>query len=345
MSNDPVALEQELMRIVDAFVVLSPVSFQFGGEPPVQADAIPAFIANLPSHPIPPDPLVRGIQSTLYSRCYMKRIDDPPTPVLPSSPDFPGVLSAANVAQERWDSGWQVYQVGQNGVVFAAKGDRRRSAVPGEYISTGTPGFAPAAGSYVTLRVARESHTTQNGFYFMFSEILPDMFDDSSLVRFYFHATPECARDLIAHLTHVLNRYMIPYRMKALSDPPLYGRTDAAVLYSARRYFAIVTRLLHAIPDEIVTRLGSATPLFTTVLRRGIGVAEEPNTGESFGMHRCRLVAEGIVDAWRQGQVSSVARLRAIAARFMSNGLRLDRPHMNSGSVDLSATPAEGVAA
>lgn len=329
------SLERELARILEATVILSPVSFRFGEEVSVNLDKTAASIPGLPAHPLPTDPLVRGIQSTLYARCYTRRIDDPPWPQFPADSEFPRKLSAANVSRERWDSGWQVYQVGHSGIVSVLKGDRRRSAVPGEYASSGTPGIAPAAGSYVSLRVAHESHTTQPGFYYMFSDILSDMYDDSTLVRFYFHATPECVGSLITYLTGALNRYLIPYRMKALSEPPLYGRTDAAVLYCGRRYCQIVTRLLQDIPSDPAERMGTSTPLFTRPLRPGIGVAEEPNTGESFGMHRCRLVAEGIVDAWLEGQTASAARLRSVASRFSSNGLYLDRPHLNSGSTDL----------
>jgi hypothetical protein len=88
-------------------------------------------------------------------------------------------------------------------------------------------------------------------------------------------------------------------------------------------------------PAEIGRRLGTSTPLFTLPIQPGVGCAEDPNTGESFGMNRCRLAAEGIVDAWRKGKNTSDERLNAIAERFSQEGFDLDQPHLNPGSVAL----------
>ena len=107
------------------------------------------------------------------------------------------------------------------------------------------------------------------------------------------------------------------------------------VLYVARRYARLVGRLLDDIPPEIDRLMDPATPLFSRPIRQGVGVAEEPNNGESFGMHRSRLVVEGIVDAWNRGLQSVDARLRAVEERFRLNGLDLRRPYLSAGSRDL----------
>jgi len=46
----------------------------------------------------------------------------------------------------------------------------------------------------------------------------------------FFHATSECVPDLIEYLTLNLNRYQVPFRMKALNEPAMYQRSDAMVL-------------------------------------------------------------------------------------------------------------------
>ena len=81
-------------------------------------------------------------------------------------------------------------------------------------------------------------------------------------------------------------------------------------------------------------RSKSATPLFTKTLWPGIGAAVEPGSGESFGSHRCRLTAEGIVDAWREGEQKTQARLVAIAKRFLGAGLDLTRPWLGPTGFD-----------
>jgi hypothetical protein len=329
-------IHQELEPILQPIVILSPELVQFAGEPAVQVSSAPAFI---PGHPLPENPLVRALQQILYNRCYAHRMESgPPNPPAPDA-QLAARLSASNRSREHWDPGWKIYLTMSTGQIYVSKGERQRSAMPGEYIANTGPGMTPQVGSWVMLRVDRESHVLQPGFYFMFSETLTDVWDEHNLLRFYFHCTPQVVAPLVEHLTIELNQYLVPYRMKALSDAALYTRTDAMVLYCAKRYFDIVSRILLLIPEWILSRLESSVPLFSKPLLPGIGVAEDPNTGESFGMHRCRLVAEGIVDAWVQGQQSVPARLRSVAARFAMNGFQLDAPHLNSGCLDPFTMP------
>jgi hypothetical protein len=89
------------------------------------------------------------------------------------------------------------------------------------------------------------------------------------------------------------------------------------------------------------TLLRDSVPLFTKKLRNGVGLAEEPNTGESFGMHRCRLTAEGIVEAWYRGDQTIQGRMQAVNARFAFNNLKLEKPYLNPGSQDLFETLKE----
>jgi len=100
-------------------------------------------------------------------------------------------------------------------------------------------------------------------------------------------------------------------------------------------------RIVRDLPLTVTDQMLFSTPLFSWQLQPGIGVAEDPNTGESFGMHRCRLTAEGIVDAWQRGDQSPEGRIRAIAARFTQNGCKLELPHLGAGSVDLDDVPRE----
>lgn len=329
-------IHEELDSIFRAITILSAESFQFLHEPPVLASSAPASLAG---HPLPESPLVRALQATLYNRCYAHRMEEWPPSAPTPDPQLAMRLSASNRSQERWDPGWKIYLTLPTGQIYVSKGERQRASMPGEYVTTSASGLAPQVGDWATLRVSRESQTLQPSFYFMFSETLQDVWDEHSLIRFYFHCTPRIVEPLIAHLSTELNRYLIPYRMKALNDAALYTRTDAMVLYCAKRYFDVVYRLLQLIPDEILSALESSVPLFSKALLPGIGLAEDPNTGESFGMHRCRMVAEGIVDAWLLGHQSVPARFRAVAARFAMSGFQLDAPYLNPGSMNLFNMP------
>src|SRR6185295_8445402 len=88
-------------------------------------------------------------------------------------------------------------------------------------------------------------------FYFAFGDTLSDRWDDDMLLRFYFHARAVVAPDLMEYLTERLNRFQVPFRMKALNHAALYDRADAFVLYLARRYYDVAARLVKAMPNSI----------------------------------------------------------------------------------------------
>jgi hypothetical protein len=245
-------------------------------------------------------------------------------------------LSLKNNTRARWDAGWTVFATNPDGRVSLQKGEFQRIAVPGEYAAeSGAPGVAPGIGSQVSVQVRREAFDVQPGLYFAYSETLSDVWDDYALLRFYFHITPNQALDLLQYLTNVLNRFQVPFRLKAPTTPSGYWRTDAVVLYVAQRYYAITERVIASLPDPVRQGLRPQVPLFTKPIIPGIGFAEEPNTGESFGMHRCRLTAEAIVDAWQQGLRTVEETIHAVGVRFMLNGLALAQPYLSISKSDI----------
>lgn len=323
----PEPIETELSAILGAVTIHSPEQFSFAGDPPLKVTPLSGE----------PSPLVRELRDVLYQRCYARPFPDAPAPAAPGAdPGFPHRLSAANQSRDRWDPGWRIYEVRTGGWIAVQKGDRCRSAQPGEYATHAGPGIPPRVGDPASLLVLRESHQLQAGFYYAFGETLSDQFDDFQIVRFYFHSSAEGIFALLRHLTGRLNRYAVPFRMKCLSDPAFYDRTDAAVLYVARRWFQMAAAVVLDLPADAAAGLRSTVPLFSRLLRPGVGLAEDPGNGESFGMHRCRLVAEGLVEAWQSGLRGPGERLEAVRARFTAAGMSLERPHLNAGSTELA---------
>jgi len=287
--------------------------------------------------------LVDAIRNTLYSQCYIR--DNPSEPPLPAQNLIP-VLAQANQTPDRWDPGWSIYQQSPDGRIMVQKGERSRSAVVGEYAANKWPGMAPTIGEQVNIRIYPGSADMQQGFYYAFGSTLSDQFDEYALIRFYFNIQAAGAADLLYAITWQFNRYGLPFRFKTLVDASAYRRADAAVLYIAKRYFTLAAVLVADIRQTLGGNIRSATPLFTHTLVDGIGVAEEPGTGESFGMHRCRLVAEGIVDAWLVGAQTVAARSEAVQKRFSTTGIHVQTPYLNAYSVNLFESTAftEGLA-
>jgi len=344
----PVPSRQAIAAALGKFVIHSPSAFSFGDEPPLDTrhfQQATGWGGAVPQAALAPgangeDPLSRAIQATLYDRCYAQRPASGTSAMSSklSDPAFASRLVAANTGREYWDRGWVVQQFGPNGQAFVRKGDRERVAMPGAFIFDGVPGATPQIGAAVSLRAPHDTFDAQPGYYFAFGETLDELADSLTLVRLYFHCGPECAVRLVAELTAAFNRFQVPFQLKTPAAVALYGRTDAAVLYIAARYFPIAARLVARILDRIDLEI--ATPLFTKRLWPGVGAAVEPGSGESFGSHRCRLTAEGIVDAWRKdGAQETAKRMEAVTVRFAAAGLDLERPWLGPDGVDPFTPP------
>ena len=104
------------------------------------------------------------------------------------------------------------------------------------------------------------------------------------------------------------------------------------MLYVGSRYFPITAKIVSSVREKVP--LEAATPLFTKTMWPGVGAAVEPGTGESFGVHRCRLAAEGMVELGAEVSQDAPGRLAAVEARFGAAGLDLWRPWLGPGGVD-----------
>jgi hypothetical protein len=248
--------------------------------------------------------------------------------------DLTASFHTANDNKDGWDPGWQIYQTGSDGRLFVQKGDRSRAVLAGEYSTYKWPGVAPVAGDFVSVRMFAGSTDVQPSFFFAFGRTLSDQFDEYAIVRFYFHVSAQQAPNLMAQITADLNRYQIPFKFKALIQAKLYTRKDAAVLYVARRYYPVVAMLLIDMQRDGAICLKEGNPLFTRTLSPGIGIAEDPKAGVSFGMHRCNLLARGLAKAWQKGVQDCRTKMQAIEDEFVANQLSLDCAYLNPGSTN-----------
>jgi hypothetical protein len=118
--------------------------------------------------------------------------------------------------------------------------------------------------------------------------------------------------------------------LKVLRDPAGYVRADAAVLYLPRRQFAMAKPALREIASKIRPHLHEDTPMFTKVLCPGVGLAEDTDTMETFGQHRCRVVATAL---WRGFHESVDERtMTFLIDQIVATGLNPDRMYMRNAS-------------
>jgi hypothetical protein len=330
--SEKVHIHDDLRKLLRAIEIRSPLEYEFAGRThkvaSFGAGQSPMWTAWSAGQP----PLVVDLQTHIYDQAYCRPLgtrSDPPA----QTTSMIETLSAANAGRDRWEAGWSLVQMMQNGHAMGRKGDCESMFAPGEFaMANGAP---PSAGTPLNVLFARESRTQQPGFYVANGETPAPSGSDSRMTRIYWHISEEGAVPLTRTVTALLNRYQIPFRFKTLSYSGVYSRSDAAVLYFAARYFQIVARLLPAIRADVRKYLRPATPLLSLKMHEGIGLAEDPGNGESFGMNRSRLVAQAIWDGYARGMQSEEARMAELAIQFQRTGLSLDRPHLRAASADI----------
>lgn len=318
----PDTLAAELAPILQAVTLRSPTALALAGSE-VEAPDPQAALAQL--------------QQWLYQRCYVRRLADGPPPAIQpqADPAFLQALAAANASHERWDRGWLLAQMLPNGQVVAQRGGLTRVLWPGEFLTHEGPGAAPRVGAALSIFCPREAPSSQTGFYFAYGETTGDQQDYADVLRLYWNISAAGAPTLVAGVTAALNRFRVPFRLKCGIAPDRFERIDAAVLYVSRRFYRVVAELLRDVLDALRPHLAPDTPLFTLRLAPGFALAEDPGTGESFGMHRCRILAEGFVAAHQRGAEDEQAQLEAIAAQFERHRLDIRRPYLGPGAADI----------
>ena len=296
------------------------------------------------------NPAITQLQMRLYEHCYVSTFSGTEFPAgapartvarMPQTDDMVGALADANASREHWNPGWQIREVLTGGQIMTCKGGLSRMAWPGGFMTHGMHGIAPYAGLAVSLLAPKESGELQPGFYFAFGEALLDQQSEYDMVRFYWNVTEAGAVPLTRLLTQTLNRFEVPFRFKCLAHHSLFPRTDAAVLYVSKRFYRITADLLLDIHREVASLLGESTPLFTRRLAKGLAFAEDPGSGESFGMSRCRILAEGLWNCHTHGVEGGAQSLSEIAQQFSIYGIDLDRPYLNPQSCDQYRFPGE----
>jgi HopA1 effector protein family len=154
------------------------------------------------------------------------------------------------------------------------------------------------------------------------------------LVRVYFNISPDGAVAISPHLTNELNQLRIQFQFGILHNPAQFHRYDAATLYLSQASYLAAQPYLAALYRSHQAEFLPAVPIFTKQLAPGLGIAEEPLNTDSFGIHRCELVAKGLVSAFYNGQNSATDRLTQIATAWDNAQIDRSHPYLNPTATD-----------
>ncbi|MEH0876202.1 T3SS effector HopA1 family protein [Pectobacterium cacticida] len=282
----------------------------------------------------------------LYTKIYCGIPDDKKLLNLPTCNEreiFMQTLSSANASQETPDQNWRIYHVDAQGV-WTEKNGKLRQAYPNSFIPA-TPNAPLVINQYIHFLRQKENRHIQQVFYYVHSNHY--MEHDAPQVRIYWNIMPEGAASLVAMITEVLNAHHIAFNFKCLNHPDLYHRADSAVLYLEKRYFDYTLRVLKPHIPTLEKYLLDTLPLFTQAISKGISFAEDPGNGQSFGMHRCQLIAKGLLTAYEKKQIhgSSLTadqmNLACIVDEFNNKGIAIGRLHLNPNTMSLPVDVSE----
>ncbi|MCC6832534.1 MAG: hypothetical protein IT200_14415 [Thermoleophilia bacterium] len=269
------------------------------------------------------DALVGAAQERLYADWYRRgrhapRVPEAEAPVPTGLTALAARIDAARAAAGSLQAGWR-----ESGAGCAVRGGLRAEVAPGDLVPgadgpelrlpAGLPGLVP-------------------GYHLVLGRRDLDGRIDGRVMRAYLHATPRGAPSLAAVIGAELDRAGVPFRMKLLSDPASYRRCDAAVLYARMDDAAAVVAALRRRYRDLSRHLRPAVPVLTLRLAPGVGWAEDPGGLDSFGHHRCGLLAEGLVRAMEAREWGLRARVRWMEAALAAAGLDPARPHLGPGA-------------
>lgn len=239
-------------------------------------------------------------------------------------------IQDANQGKGYFDSGWQITAVSQTRLM-AQKHGLTVQIKPDYHLSASDR--AAQIGEMVAIRLPK--HRLEGGFYVAVGNagLVPEQVPS---LEIYFNVNAIGATALMRYLTKTLNERHIAFTLKLLYDPTEYGRYDAATLSIERDRYSEILPLLKIIYPQIQSELSPEVPLFTKFLAPGLGLAEQPEAElTDFGLHRCQLVAQGLLAAWEDGNNTPQQRLNLIHQQFAQHQIDLQFPYLNPGSHDI----------
>ncbi|MFR9769327.1 lanthionine synthetase LanC family protein [Nocardia sp. SC052] len=311
----------QLESVIDAIRILDGESFSWFGQR--------VKSSTTGSHADATQPFPSAVASHLYSHFYVfgtavpLNFRDRP---MGQEPDFAWMESTFTVfagdraAREKWTF------VGDHEHCVIAESDGTRFLLPRALLERAP--VAARRGDEVHVRLPSFLPAPVTGFCVYLGDLTPPAPTVQPQTRLYWNAYADGASAVAGMLTSELNRKSIPFTLKFPNTPDAYTRADSMVLYVPLDRTAQVLRLVAEHYNDIAWALKDAVPAFTMRIADGIGFAEDPGTGESFGQHRCRLLAEALCDDAVRQTRGPVRRLAALVSALELVGVSSDAPYL-----------------
>lgn len=279
------------------------------------------------------------LAQTLYADWYLGGgpIADGPPEQSPSAPgpsdvDLSDLLREAHAGARRFEPGWTVNGVSSRGRIAVRREGRRRVLARVDVLPVIRPCLPPRPGDAVRVVARRDVLDDASAFWFTYGGDWDEERPPPALVRVYWNVRRPSAPALVGALTERLAVAGAPYSLKVAVEDRDAGRPDRAVLYLARDGFAAAAPALRQAHETLDGALLPHVPRLTRRLAPGLALADDPATGESFGQHRCRLLAAALRDGGGGSVEPEEERLAMLVAHLAAAGLDPARPYLRTGA-------------
>jgi hypothetical protein len=278
---------------------------------------------------------VEELAEHLYVHWYAAPVEKNETPFdLPT--DLAAAMRATHAGSEVWESGWVTEQVGTAADLIVRRGEERRTLDRCDYVAPPHPGVAASPGTRL-LVPARRDHLDGDGWWYTHSPGWKLDAPDGPLTRLYWNIGAAAAPTLVAALTGLLIDAEVPWMLKCAANSEAYARPDAAVLYLPAGAIDKLAGRLEQTHAELNGLLRGGAPPLTLRVRHGLAACDDPGTGESFGQHRTRLIAEAVLAAptATASESNGDVVLGSICERFSTAEIPIERPYLANAARSL----------
>lgn len=271
--------------------------------------------------------LYRNYYSTGYATTSRQ---ESAAPITMGVTPFLAALIDANTGDGFIDPRWDIEVDSADGEIVARLGGL--TIWPGPEDLQTTPGSSAEG-----LRLQKHFLERSPGYYVALSNKWFDP-DTPTVVRVYWNQEPFEAPQFVRALTTLLNAAGVPFQLKVLKDPSSYYRCDATVLYLCRSDLEGVLREIAPLRMRQITASRTLVPAMTKPILPGVALAEDPGNGDSFGMHRCRIIATSLFGSRNRRDRTQSDEIDAVGDAFASVGLSLETPYLGPGAEDFDIT-------
>ena len=271
--------------------------------------------------------LLSSLAAALYSRWFAGWW--PPTSADGTAEEAPGVIDAvraAHSATERFETNWIARAVDAHGGVVATRAGEELHLYPPDYVNTTRLAAPVRVGDALAVTKRRDTHEPQDGWWLTWGRA--GAAPETSMLRVYWNSSVDGVTAIVKAITAVLEDLNLPYTMKCPSEPALFGRRDALVLYLAPDAWSAAKEGLRRACEQTASCVRPETPPLTLRLAPGVALAEDPGDGTSFGQSRASAVAEGVLEVITTGTISTEDMIAILARRLEANRISPARPFL-----------------